>query len=145
VQLVLQQEFHLNLSMSAAAQITRMFDKERTGRLNETSFRKLCDFLVRCRANFDYFDQNPKDGTLNSSEVRQALAHNGIALEPPVLARCFETFDPNQSGSLCLPEFVVFSVFLEECRATFAAFDPDRTGTITLDLQQFMFAGANLR
>lgn len=97
------------------------------------------------RANFDYFDTDPKNGSLTRNEVQNALAHNQVELEGPVFERCFAAFDPNQSGSMGLAEFIVFSVFIEAARATFRAFDRQGSGTVTLDLQQFIYAGANLR
>ena len=59
--------------------------------------------------------------------------------------RCFTAFDPNQTGSMGMAEFIMLSVFIESCRATFRAFDKRAVGTVTMDFQQFVYAGANLR
>lgn len=36
-------------------------------------------------------------------------------------------------------------VYLESAKSTFKAFDPAGTGRISLDFQQFLYAGAHLR
>jgi len=145
LQLVLQQEFHLNLSLSATASVIRMFDRRRCGALDRDGWRETHDFLKRVRANFEYFDTSPRSGTLTREEVREALKHNGVDLEGPVFERCFVSFDPNGTGSMGLAEFVILSVFLETSRATFRAFDKQDAGTVTLDMQQFIYAAANMR
>lgn len=86
-----------------------------------------------------------KDGRLSPNELLQALGQAGYRLDPPVFDRVFRTFDPTRSNTCGLAEFLALSVFLESCTATFRAFDPQGSGRVSMDMQQFIYAASHTR
>lgn len=67
----------------------------------------------------------------------------GYNLERPALEVVFRRFDPSKNGALSLPEFLAMTLFLRSATATFNAFDQQRTGMISLNFSQYLYAAAN--
>ena len=68
----------------------------------------------------------------------------GFNIERHAFDTMVKAFDPNRSASLDLAGYIALSLFLKSVTATFAAFDPNKTGRITLDFNQFLYAAANV-
>lgn len=77
--------------------------------------------------------------------MHSALTHAGFRLDGPAFDCVFTTFDPDSTGTLSLAEFIGMSVFLQACSLTFSAFDASKTGRVTLDFSQFVYAASNTR
>jgi hypothetical protein len=56
-----------------------------------------------------------------------------------------QKFDPDNSKTLSLDEYIRTCLFLQTGARTFAAFDPNRTGTITTNFSQFMYCCSHVR
>ncbi len=52
--------------------------------------------------------------------------------------------DPDNSGTLSLDEYIRMCLFLQSCVRTFTAFDQQRTGRITLDFNQWVYAASHV-
>ena len=66
-------------------------------------------------------------------------------MEPPALAAVCAAFDAQRSEQFTLPIVVAMVAFLKSATATFKGYDPIGAGTITLSLNQFVYASANTR
>lgn len=86
-----------------------------------------------------------RSGSLDKGEVHSALTQAGFRLEQPAFECLFGTFDPDSTSTLSLAEFMGMTVFLQSCSLTFSAFDAARTGRVSLDFSQFVYAASNTR
>ncbi|KAI8464585.1 MAG: EF-hand [Monoraphidium minutum] len=132
----------LNFSLATVAHIIRIHDRSNTGAISFDEFCKLHEFLTNVQHSFEYFDQD-RSGSLSYDEIYNALTHAGYQLDKPALQAVFQRFDPARGGSLGLAEFLALTLFLRSATATFNAFDPQRTGTIKVSFNQFLFASAH--
>ncbi|KAL4616533.1 hypothetical protein ACB092_07G205600 [Castanea dentata] len=56
-----------------------------------------------------------------------------------------ELFDQKKNGRFRLDDFISLYIFLQSARNLFSSFDTVKQGTVTLDLNQFVFCTANCR
>lgn len=73
------------------------------------------------------------------------LGCQGLRLDQHAFSAMVQAFDPDRNGQLGLAEFIAMTLFLKSAAATFAAFDPQQAGRITLDFSQFIYAASNIR
>lgn len=72
------------------------------------------------------------------------IVHAGFNLDPPVVTAMMTRHDPDNNKAMSLDEFIRMCLFLQSCVRTFTAFDPQRTGRVTLDFGQFVYAAAHI-
>lgn len=132
----------LNFSLATVAHIIRIHDTTGSGTISFNEFAKLHEFLTNVQTSFDYFDHD-RSNSLDLEEISGALAHAGYQLDKPALQAVFARFDPTRRGALGLAEFLALTLFLRSSTATFNAFDPERSGTVALSFDQFLFACAH--
>jgi hypothetical protein len=63
-------------------------------------------------------------------------------LDKAALQAVVGRFDPAQRGGLDWVSFLDLTLFLRSATATFNAFDAQRSGTIQLNFNQFLYASA---
>ncbi|KAK9816963.1 hypothetical protein WJX72_007559 [[Myrmecia] bisecta] len=134
---------HLNFSLKMVANLIRAHDQDREGRLNFTEFQNLHRYLMELQQRFASVDVQ-RTGHLTLPQLEQALAQGGFRLDQGALNALFYSYDAEKDGYVGLPEFIAMSVFMRSAASTFAAFDAQRRGTVTLDFNQFIYAGAQL-
>ncbi|GIL47881.1 hypothetical protein Vafri_4511 [Volvox africanus] len=134
---------NLNFGVSDVDQMIRAFDTRGRRRLSFQEFQRLHEFLVNIQSSFEYFDAD-RSRTLQVNEVQQALRHAGFQLDNPVLAAMMSRHDPDNSGTLTLDEYIRMCLFLQSCVRTFTAFDPQRSGQIRLDFNQWVYAASHV-
>lgn len=64
----------------------------------------------------------------------------GFNLDTPAMNAMINKFDPDNSGSLSLDEYIRACLFLQTAARTFGAFDPYRQGNVNLNFNQFVYA-----
>lgn len=111
---------------------------------NTQDFQQLHNFIMTTQNAFFHYDRD-RSGSLDKGEVHSALTQAGFQLETPAFETVFGTFDPDSTGTLSLAEFMGLTLFLQSCSLTFSAFDAGRTGRVTLDFSQFVYAASNTR
>ena len=84
-------------------------------------------------------------GKLRLDQVRTAIHQKGYQLDDTAFYTCCKSFDPDRTGDMGIPEYVALNLFLLSARNTFAAFDFNKTGVISLNFGQFIYASANCR
>ena len=77
--------------------------------------------------------------------VAEALRRAGFHLDQHAFGAAFAAFDPDRNGTLGTPEYVALSVFCKNTAAMFHAFDSQRSGRVGLDYNQFVYAAANCK
>lgn len=89
---------------------------------------------------------DPGVGKLSKSEVLRALHHAGFGHvdEGAVKSSC-QAFDPDRSNNLSLDQYIAMTLFLIGAKKAFEAFDTNRSGRITLDFNQFVYAASKTR
>jgi len=132
---------NLNFSLATVAHMIRMHDTDRTGNISFDQFCAVHQFLGTAQASFMQFDRD-RSGQLTLDEISMALNAQGFRLETTAFYALCAAFDPDRSASIGMAEYIAMSIFLQSCSRTFKAFDPQGTGQISLDYNQFVFAAA---
>eukprot|EP00798_Chlamydomonas_sp_ICE-L_P024790 gene24790-10432_t len=132
----------LNYPLTVVDAMIRAFDQKDSRSLNMTEFSKLHEFLTSVTASFNFYDRD-HSSTLEIAEVVQALAQAGFTLDPPVLQKMMKKYD--LSNTRCLQKYDLSnSSNLKSCARTFGAFDPHRTGSVTLKFNEFVYASSHI-
>ncbi|CAD7701349.1 unnamed protein product [Ostreobium quekettii] len=134
----------LKFSLATVAHMIRMHDKDGSGSINFQEFEHLTTFLTEMRSSFNYFDSD-RGGSLSLDEIHRAITHAGFQLDQPAFTALVGAFDPDRNALLGVQEFIAMTLFLKSCSAIFTAFDPQRSGKVTLDFNQFVYAASNSR
>jgi hypothetical protein len=69
----------------------------------------------------------------------------GFRLDEHAFESAFSSFDPDRSQACNMIEFWELCVFMKLTAAIFGAFDARRTGNVTLDYNQFVYAASSCR
>ncbi|PRW44941.1 Coiled-coil domain-containing 40 isoform C [Chlorella sorokiniana] len=133
----------LNFSLKTVQAMMRLHDRDGSGHISFEEFEKLHIWLSNISQSFRHFDAD-RGGTLDKGEAGKAVAHAGYRLDPPAFDALFTSFDPDRTNTLCLAEFMAMCTFLQGAARTFHAFDPQRSGRVTLDFSQFVYAASNV-
>eukprot|EP00879_Flechtneria_rotunda_P002386 GHRR01002582.1.p1 GENE.GHRR01002582.1~~GHRR01002582.1.p1 ORF type:complete len:169 (+),score=42.16 GHRR01002582.1:192-698(+) len=134
---------NLNFGLNDVDQMVRAFDTSNARSLGYEEFQRLHIFLVNVQNSFQTFDRD-RSGKLTPDEVTNALRQAGFNLDPPAMMAMIGKFDPDNSGSLSLDEYIRACLFLQTAARTFGAFDPQRTGQIHLSFNQFVYAASHV-
>ena len=136
----------IQFSLATVAQMMRIHDSSRNnaGTITFADFTSLHMLLKSFSETFHRHDVN-KAGRLNLQQVQQAVQAVGHTLDEAAFLAVSRSFDPNHTHDMGLPEFVALCSFLESARATFVAYDPQRTGIISLNYSQFCYCAAQTR
>eukprot|EP00877_Chromochloris_zofingiensis_P008385 jgi/Chrzof1/37/Cz01g01070.t1 len=130
---------NLNFGLAEIDQMIRAFDTNNTRTLAFDEFQRLHFFLVNVQNSFYTFDRD-RSGKLTPDEVANALKQAGFNLDTPAMNAMINKFDPDNSGSLSLDEYIRACLFLQTAARTFGAFDPYRQGNVNLNFNQFVYA-----
>ncbi|KAG1662375.1 hypothetical protein FOA52_006637 [Chlamydomonas sp. UWO 241] len=134
---------NLHYGLTDTDTMVRAFDTRGSRSLSTAEFQKLHEFLNSVTSSFNYFDTD-RSRALSANEVISALKHAGFHMDPPVVQAMFKRHDPNNTNTLSLDEYIRLCLFLQSCVRTFGAFDTGRSGRITLDFNQFVYAGSHI-
>lgn len=83
------------------------------------------------------------DRTAAHSPVR--CPHAGFTLDQHAFEAVFSSFDPDRSQACSVTEFMGLTVFLKCTAMVFSAFDPQKSGRVTFDYNQFVYASSSCR
>lgn len=129
-------------SVSAVANLIKQFDRSNSGTLGLQEFDELHTFLSSVENGFKDLKAE-RDGRVSRKEVGKWLTSAGYKLEQPVFEAIMNRFDPSQSGTVGLQEYLALTIFLRSATATFEAYDPKQTGSVNLTFPQFLHAAVN--
>ncbi|KAK2830171.1 hypothetical protein Q5P01_018102 [Channa striata] len=120
-----------------------MFDKTRTGQIDLFGFSALWDFMQQWRALFQQYDRD-HSGTINGSELHQALAQMGYNLSPQfseILVRRFSL--PGTRPGIQLDRFIQVCTQLQSMTQVFRQRDTNMTGNIRINYEDFLSGAIN--
>ena len=133
----LRNDAHNNFRPETCRLMINMFDKTETGTINPAGFEALWKYLTTWRKIFNNFDTD-KNGTIDAGEFKNALSQLGYNLGENFQAIALAKFDPDRTGSLRFDDFVRFCCVLNNLTQQFAAVDVNRTGSATLNYEQYL-------
>jgi Ca2+-binding EF-hand superfamily protein len=114
-----------------------MFDSNRDGTIDVYEFSALWKYIQDWRQCFDRFDKD-KSGTIDASELQQALSSFGFRLSLEFCSLCTRVFDRGDSRSMKFDDFIQCCVMLRSLTEGFKRLDTDRSGTVTISYEQFL-------
>ncbi|CAL8468820.1 g8361 [Coccomyxa elongata] len=121
----------------------RIHDRDNSGSVDIGEFRTLHQFLLDTQNRFQQADTR-RQGRIDEQAVERSLQAQGNRLDGPAFHTLFNAYNPERNGTMDLTEFIAMTLFLQSANATFTAFDQQRTGRVTLDYNQFIYAVANI-
>mmetsp|Transcript_38323 Transcript_38323/g.97355 ORF Transcript_38323/g.97355 Transcript_38323/m.97355 type:complete len:177 (-) Transcript_38323:244-774(-) len=136
----------LHFSTKLCASMIRMYDADRTAQLSFAQFGELHKFLVNVQTVFATADRD-RSGQLDLNEIYAALCSLGHTLDRAPGGSYYtlcQSFDFERRGKIALDSFIAMVILLENAKRLHAAFDPNRTGTASFDMNQFVWALALL-
>ncbi|KAL6768736.1 CAL1 [Auxenochlorella protothecoides x Auxenochlorella symbiontica] len=132
----------INFSLKTVQSVMRLYDADGNGKMGLPEYHRLHSFLSNVTLAFRRYDTD-NSGNLDQAEVKIALRDAGFNLDDPAFIALFKSFDPDKSNSLCLTEFMGMTIFLQSISAAFSAFDPRRTGQVSLNFNQAVYFVSN--
>lgn len=100
-----------DFSLGMAERMISMFDKDGGGKIERTEFQQLMAFVESMRAAFREKDTDGS-GTLESDEVRRALADSGYELRDSSFRGLMRKYDPERNGGLKLDDYISMTLLL---------------------------------
>ncbi|KAF4073892.1 hypothetical protein AMELA_G00248430 [Ameiurus melas] len=115
-----------------------MFDKTKTGRIDIYGFSALWVFLQQWRAIFHQFDRD-RSGSINSSELHQALSQLGYNLSPQFIQNLVNRHCVRgMSNALQLDSFIQVCTQLQSTTQAFREKDTGMTGNVRMSYEDFL-------
>ncbi|XP_051926179.1 peflin isoform X2 [Hippocampus zosterae] len=115
-----------------------MFDKTRSGRMDLYGFSALWDFMQRWRALFQQYDRDGS-GSINGTELHQALAQMGYNLSPQFSESLVRRFSVHAARpGMQLDRFIHVCTQLQSMTQIFREKDTTMTGNIRLNYEDFL-------
>ena len=136
----------LNFSMKLVASMIRMYDADRTAQLSFPQFCELHKFLCKVQRVFGAADHD-RSNLLDLNEIFNGLTSLGYQLDRQPGGSFYtlcQSYDFDRKGVIALDSFIAMVILLENAKRLHAAFDPNRTGTASFDMNQFVWALALL-
>jgi len=139
----------IKFSQDTCSMLVKVFDKDRSGQISFQEYVSLHKFIITMSQAYAAFDRD-RSGTLDVQEVHQAVQQGGFFLSPQTMQQVYTKFlkNPvlnanNTLRGLTLELFMQLCAFLGSLRSVFTALDIQRCGYITLNMEQFVWAGLN--
>eukprot|EP01062_Namystynia_karyoxenos_P070048 TRINITY_DN65425_c0_g1_i1.p1 TRINITY_DN65425_c0_g1~~TRINITY_DN65425_c0_g1_i1.p1 ORF type:complete len:200 (+),score=70.05 TRINITY_DN65425_c0_g1_i1:88-600(+) len=128
----------INFSLMSTNMMLRLFDPDRSGQI---SFQEFCNLYAWIQTKQQAFQQHDRarKGSLTKQETYPALQQAGFQLDQHAFEAAYKAYDPDHNQVLSMTEFVGLCAYLQMCMNTFQAFDPQRTGSVTVPFNQFVY------
>eukprot|EP00754_Rhynchopus_humris_P050584 Rhum_TRINITY_DN9042_c0_g2::Rhum_TRINITY_DN9042_c0_g2_i1::g.31296::m.31296 len=131
----------LNYSAMTCNMFIRLFDPDRSGKISFPEFMNLFAWIGRMDQAFMHADRD-RSGNLDHSEVFQTIrtVFPHLQIDQHAFHASTKAYDPDNNGRMSRTEFTAFAAYIELCTRTFASFDTQRTGTVPMSMNQFIYA-----
>ena len=135
----------LLFSLQTISFLIKQHSTRGTGTLDFSEYQSLNNFLNKTQSDFGKFDVN-NDGKLGKAEVFKALTAAGFGdCDSIAIEEACKSFDPSRDNKIGAPEYMALVLFLTSARKVFEQFDVGKTNSVTLDMNQFIFAASRTR
>eukprot|EP01064_Diplonema_japonicum_P028012 TRINITY_DN4217_c0_g1_i1.p1 TRINITY_DN4217_c0_g1~~TRINITY_DN4217_c0_g1_i1.p1 ORF type:complete len:189 (+),score=28.86 TRINITY_DN4217_c0_g1_i1:23-568(+) len=138
LQMALQQA-GLRFSMMSTNMLLRLFDANKQGTMTYQEFCNMYGWVQQKQVSFYHFDRD-RSGSLDMQETHQALTHAGYNLDQHAFYAAVRVYDPDHNGVMSMTEYVGLCAYLQIATNTFASFDTQRSGNVSFNLNQFIYA-----
>ena len=133
-----------NLCDSQVAQVLRLADINRNGKIEFNEFTWIKSFLDDLHTIFTSFLGEGMT-TITSEQMCQAIKEIGQPVDNRLLETLCQNFDPSSSGVYSFADFLSFIIFMKRCWVEFDKLDERNQGVIHLTYDQFVQAVAQTR
>jgi len=153
VELSTQKFDGVQFGIETCLMLVKVFDKDKSGQISFFEFASLHKFVVSMKQAFQGFDRD-RSGSIEYNEVQQAVAQGGFHLHPNTLQMVFQKYlsrhpsnqnkrpgQPPMMKGLNLELFVQLCAYLGASRSVFAQYDYQRSGFVTINLDQYVLMG----
>lgn len=134
----------LNFSLMSTNMFLRLFDPDRSGQISFQEFCNLYQWIVDKQQKFQQADAD-RSGSLNLQEIYGATQQCGYRLDQHAFHAACVAYDPDKNASMSMTEFSGMCAYLQLAQNTFAAFDQQRQGQITIDLNKFVYMASQCK
>jgi len=124
--------------------LMNIFDTDRSGTIGFNEFSGLWQYIKDWQGVFRYFDQD-KSGSIDGTELQNALARFGYTLSPPLLRLIERKYDvegtvpgPGVAPGITFDRFVRCCVVVKQLTESFQRLDTRKTGVVQMDYDTFM-------
>jgi len=127
-------------NLGACEALIKVFDTDRSGEISFQEFTQLYGFVLSMQQAFTSFDRD-NSGRLDYTEVTQALVQLGYRFAQQTVDNVMKKFGKrtwNKGQQLDFDDWILLCSFLGAMRATFDTMDRQRSGTISLNLEQLV-------
>jgi len=125
------------LGLPAATKIVKVFDKDRNGAIDLYEYVAMHQFISRMRNAFLKADSD-RSGRLEAREIQGALSQAGFGfVEYATTSELLHKFDQTRRG-LSWVEFLMLAGHIAHARSMFEYNDHNRSGQITININQFV-------
>ena len=118
----------------------------RARRLSFAEFCELQNFLQQLQQTFSAHD-GARANQLNLQQIQQAIGAMGFALDMQpdgAFYKLCQAYDFEKRGVIGLDAFIAMVITLKNGRKCFDLFDPQGTGKVTMDFNQYIWTVAQL-
>jgi hypothetical protein len=137
----------LLFSLQTIALMVKMHSIRNQGDLDLEEYKQLSRFLHQTQNVFaKYSSKNSQNNKLRKCDVFKALTESGFGmLDVRAVEEACKTFDPSRENVLGVDQYVALVLFLMSAKKVFNQFDVEKKDSVTLDLNQFIFASSRTR
>ena len=126
----------VNFSHEACTKLIAIYDKSGSGSVNANEFQQLYQMVTTWKQVFDLHDVD-KSKDLNECELQKAFQHLNHNLSPTFIQSLLTKQNPS-TKKLTLDKFIFVSFEVKRLTERFHARDPNRTGKITMQYEEFV-------
>merc|ERR1719354_1278971 len=116
-------------------------DKDKSGSISFEEYAALHQFVTSMQAAYYQHDED-RSGHLDNREITAALRIGGFQLSQPVVESIIKKFKQSNkrygAQGLDFEQFLQLSAFLGQIRSTFMLYDTNRSGFVTMNLEQLV-------
>jgi len=124
------------LGFDVAQKLVRVFDKDRSGRIDFYEYAAMHKFLAVMQQAF-FAGDIKRNGKLDSREIHIALGVGQMTISYPAVESLYTYF--NKDGYGCsFPDFLRMCTHIARAKSVFEWEDTNRTGTIAINFEKFL-------
>jgi len=129
------------LGWEVGTKLVKTFDKDRSGNINFFEYAAMHKFLTSLQAAFFTGDRD-RSGRLDAREIHTALGTAGLPSPPQVVGLFAAKYD--RGYGVTFQEFLLICASMAQVRSLFAWRDPQKTGRVSLSLDEMLEVVAQL-
>jgi len=123
------------IGLTTAQILIKVFDRNYSGQIDFSEYISLNQFLGKMQSSF-YQNDVTRSGFLDYTQIYNAIISTGFQLQFPTVQSICAKYDPTRTGRINAETFLHICAHLAAIRSIFEWNDPQRTGRVSLNLDQ---------